>query len=70
MEHYDSLETRDPEVRARDQYAQLQRQVSYAKAHAQVFAQSLANVDPQSITTPQALAQLPVIRKSALAGLQ
>jgi len=70
MEHYDSLETRDPEVRAREQYAQLQRQIAYAKAHAPVFARTLAHVDPQSITTPQALAQLPVIRKSELADLQ
>ncbi len=70
MEHYDSLETRDPEVRAREQYAQLQRQIAYAKAHAPAFAQALAHVDPQSITTPRALAQLPVIRKSALADLQ
>ena len=70
MEHYDSLETRDPEVRAREQYAQLQRQIAYAKARAPAFAQALAYIDPQSITTPQALAQLPVIRKSALADLQ
>jgi len=69
-EHYDALETRDPAVRAREQYAQLQRQIAYAKAHAPAFAESLAHVDPQSITTPQALAQLPVIRKSALADLQ
>jgi phenylacetate-CoA ligase len=69
-QHYDALETRDPEVRARDQFAQLQHQIAYAKAHSAAFARSLADVDPQAITTREALSQLPVIRKSALADLQ
>jgi phenylacetate-CoA ligase len=68
--HYDALETRDPEVRMREQFGELARQIAYAKANAPVFARSLADVDPQAITTRAALAQLPVIRKSALGDLQ
>ena len=69
-EHYDALETRDPEVRAHEQFARLQKQVAYAKAHAPALARSLAHVDPRAITTSDALAKLPVIRKSQLADLQ
>jgi len=69
-EHYDALETRDPEVRTREQLAQLRRQVAYAKERAPAFADLLADVDPESITTLRALATLPVVRKSQLAELQ
>jgi phenylacetate-CoA ligase len=69
-EHYDSLETRDPEVRVREQFAQLQKQVAYAKTHSEAFARTLSHIDPQAITTREALAQLPVVRKSELADLQ
>ncbi|HSC22422.1 MAG TPA: AMP-binding protein [Casimicrobiaceae bacterium] len=68
--HYDRLEARDPEVRAREQFAQLATQIAYAKAHSPALARSLANVDPRAITTCEALAQLPVIRKSELPDLQ
>jgi len=68
--HYDALETRDPELRAREQFARLQKQIAYAKANSAAFARTLAHVDPQAVTTPEALAQLPVTRKSQLAGLQ
>ena len=69
-EHYDARETRDPEIRMREQLAQLRRQVAYAKERAPAFARLLADVDPDAITTPQALARLPVVRKSQLADLQ
>jgi phenylacetate-CoA ligase len=69
-EHYDALETRDPELRVRAQFAQLRAQIAYAKARTDVFARALAHVDPQAITTPEALAALPVLRKSELAGIQ
>jgi phenylacetate-CoA ligase len=68
-EHYDALETRDPLVREREQFAQLARQIAYAKASAPAFARALANVGPESITTREALAQLPVIQKSQLGAL-
>ena len=68
--HYDALETRDPEVREREQLAQLPGRIAYAKAQAPAFARTLAGVDPATITTRAALARLPVVRKSELAELQ
>jgi phenylacetate-CoA ligase len=44
-EHFDALETRDPEVREREQMAQLARQVAHAKAHAPAFGRALRVVD-------------------------
>ena len=69
-EHFDTLETRDPEVRERELLAQLPRQIAHAKANAPAFARILADVDPAAITSREALAQLPVTRKSALLELQ
>jgi phenylacetate-CoA ligase len=69
-EHYDTSETRDPELRVREQFAQLQKQIAYAKAHSALFARTLRHVDAQAVTTPESLAQLPVIRKSELGQLQ
>jgi phenylacetate-CoA ligase len=68
--HYDALETRSPEVREREQMDALARQVAYAKAHAPAFGRALRDVDAASITSRDALAQLPVVRKSELAELQ
>jgi phenylacetate-CoA ligase len=68
--HYDALETRDPELRQREQLAQLARQVAYAKGHAPAFARLLAGVDPAAIASREALAKLPIVRKSQLAALQ
>jgi len=69
-EHFDTLETRDPELREREQLARLPRQIAYAKANAPAFARILAAVDPAGVTTREALAQLPVTRKSDLLELQ
>ena len=69
-EHFDLLETRDPEVRERELLAQLPRQVAHAKVNAPAFARILAEVDPASITSRAALARVPVTRKSSLFELQ
>src|SRR6476646_6643175 len=69
-EHYDALETRDPELREREQFELLRRQIAYAKANAPGFARRLADVDPAIITSREALAGLPVVRKSQLADMQ
>lgn len=69
-EHFDALETRDPEARERDLMARLPEQVAHAKAHAPWFAESLRDVDPAAITSREALAQLPVLRKHELIELQ
>jgi len=68
--HYDALETRDPEVREREQMAQLARQIAHAKAHSPALAHALRGVDASAVTSREALATLPVMRKSALADLQ
>jgi phenylacetate-CoA ligase len=68
--HFDTLETRDPEVRERALLAALPRQIAHAKANAPAFARILADVDPAAVTTREALARLPVTRKSELAALQ
>ncbi|HSC97320.1 MAG TPA: phenylacetate--CoA ligase family protein, partial [Casimicrobiaceae bacterium] len=68
--HYDALETRDPEVREREQMAQLARQIAHAKAHSPALAHALRDVDASAVTSREALATLPVMRKSALGDLQ
>ena len=66
MNYYDARETRDPAERERDLMARLPAQIAHAKANAPAFAQILEGVDPASITSREALAKLPVIRKSEL----
>jgi len=69
-DHYDALETRDPEERERALLAALPRQVAHARANAPGFARILRDVDPRRIVTRAALAELPVTRKSDLKALQ
>lgn len=69
-QHYDALETRDPEARERALLAALPGQVAHARANARGFASILAQVDPRDVTTRAALATLPVTRKSELLALQ
>jgi phenylacetate-CoA ligase len=65
-DHYDALETRDPEARERELLAQLPRQIAHARTRAPAFATLLAAIDPAAVTTRAALAGLPVTRKSEL----
>lgn len=69
-EYFDALETRDPEQRERDLMARLPAQIAHAKAHAPWFGAALRDVEPAAITSRQALAQLPVLRKHQLIELQ
>ena len=69
-EHFDALETRDPQQREHELFALLPRQIAHAKANAPWFEESLREVDPARITTRAALAQLPVVRKHELIELQ
>jgi phenylacetate-CoA ligase len=69
-EHYDALETRDPEERERDLLARLAGQVAHAQARAPGFARILKNVDPREAGSRAGLARLPVTRKSDLKALQ
>ncbi|MDX2205718.1 MAG: AMP-binding protein [Hyphomicrobiaceae bacterium] len=64
--HFDQLETRDPEQRERAQFALLPDLVRRAVASAPGWAEHLRGVDPAAITSREALARLPVLRKSEL----
>ncbi len=46
-DHFDTLETRDPELRERAQLAALREQVAYAQAHAPWFGRTLGGIDPR-----------------------
>ena len=63
---YDALETRDPAQREADLLAALPRQIAHAQAAAPAFATLLKGVDATQVTSREALAKLPVIRKSEL----
>src|SRR4029079_18168063 len=69
-EHFDTLETRAPEARERDQFAALRRQIAHASSAAPAFKRLLADVDVAGLTSRHALAQLPVTRKSDLLAMQ
>ena len=70
MVFYDHLETRDPEARERALMAALPKQIENARNNAPGFSRILAGIDPVGVTTREALAQLPVTRKSSLADIQ
>ena len=69
-EHYDDLETRDPETREAALMAALPGQVARAQKDAPGFGKILAGIDAADVTGRAALAALPVTRKSDLIGLQ
>jgi phenylacetate-CoA ligase len=67
--HYDDLETRDPAVREREQFACLRELIASALA-APGWARQLVGIDPHAITDRAALARLPLLHKSDLVALQ
>ena len=69
-EYYDDREVRLPSVRQRAEGLELSRQIAHAKANAPYYRELLAGIDPASVTTREALARLPVIRKSDLKEIQ
>ncbi len=68
-DYYDSLETRDPEAREANLFAALRDHLR-AAMRAPAIARLLAGTDPDAVTNRDALAGLPVIRKSELMALQ
>src|SRR5471032_113103 len=67
--HYDALETRDPALREREQFAALPAIVARAMT-APGWAKHLKGVDPKSVNSLSSLAKLPVLRKADVAALQ
>ena len=68
-DYYDFLETRDPEAREANLFAALRDHLR-AAMRAPAIARLLAGTDPDAVTNRDALAGLPVIRKSELMALQ
>jgi phenylacetate-coenzyme A ligase PaaK-like adenylate-forming protein len=68
-DHYDALETRDPAVREREQFAALPQIVARAMG-APGWAKHLSGVDAKSVNSRAALAKLPVLRKADIVALQ
>ncbi|MFA3916927.1 phenylacetate--CoA ligase family protein [Ruegeria hyattellae] len=69
MTHFDDLETRSADQRASDLAQALPQQIAHAQK-AQGYAAALADVDALAITSMDALAALPVLRKSDLTKAQ
>jgi phenylacetate-CoA ligase len=70
LKHYDRLETRSAKARERALMAALPGLIAHAKRRAPGFAKILASVEPRKVKSRQALAALPVTRKSDLGALQ
>ena len=69
-DHFDQLETRDPEQRELAQFNLLPDLIRNAIAAAPGWADHLKGIDPASVTSRAALSLLPVLRKSGLHALQ
>ncbi len=68
--NFDAQERRDPAQREAALMAALSNHIAHAQASAPAQAERLRGVDARAITTRQALAQLPVLRKSELLEAQ
>jgi phenylacetate-CoA ligase len=68
-EHYDAHDTRAPAEREADLFRRLPA-VLAAALQAPAYAERLQGVDPGSVTSREALARLPILRKAELPGLQ
>lgn len=66
--HYDALETRDQGTREAELFSRLQEVLRSAMA-APAYAERLRGLDPGSVRSREALADLPVLRKSELPAL-
>ncbi|MGZ5662265.1 MAG: phenylacetate--CoA ligase family protein [Usitatibacter sp.] len=67
---FDDLEARPASERERDLLARLPGQVAYAQANTAFYRKALARLDACAIASREALATLPVTRKSDLVELQ
>jgi len=69
-EFYDTLETRSADERAAAMASDLPHQITNAMDKSSAMAAHLGNIDPAAITTREALAKLPVLRKANLGAAQ
>ncbi|MEM9148400.1 MAG: AMP-binding protein [Pseudomonadota bacterium] len=69
-EHYDALETRAPEARTTAQFDALRRLLHSARGTAPAIAARVVEDQIAGLTDREALARLPVLRKSNLGALQ
>ena len=69
-EFFDVLETREPAEREAALLAALPEHIAHAMTEAPAFAELLAGTTPQEIDSREALARLPVTRKSVLSERQ
>ena len=67
-DHYDALETRNPQEREADLFSRLPDVLRKAMA-APAYAERLQGIDPAEITSRAELARLPVLRKADLPAL-
>src|SRR5690625_898467 len=68
--YYDSLETQDPAEREQSLLQRLPEALKHAKENAPAIADQLKDIDVSQINTREALAQIPVMRKSDLLSIQ
>jgi phenylacetate-CoA ligase len=68
--HFDELEIRDPGRREADLFGRLPAFLKQAIADAPGLARWLGGFDPAAVTSREALAKLPVLRKAELAEFQ
>ncbi len=68
--YYDRQEVRPPAERERSLFHALPGLLRHALDNAPVYRRHLGDIDPESVTSREALARLPVLRKSELIGLQ
>lgn len=69
-QYYDTLETRSQDERSSDQLAKLRAHIRNAQENSSANKALLSDIDPDSITSFESLARLPVTRKSALIQAQ
>lgn len=69
-DYFDSLETRDPEVREKELFEKLPQFIATVKEKSSGWSEQLNGIDPQAITSRSVLASLPVLRKSDITGKQ
>jgi phenylacetate-CoA ligase len=67
-EHYDARDSLDPAEREADLFRRLPAVIA-AAVQAPAYAERLTGIDPRSVTSREALARLPVLRKSDLPAL-